>query len=910
MYASPLTIGTVIDLYNSPVALGSFSYSQTGDSGNGGSIALTSTGGRIILDNGGVRAYAYSVPGRSKTGGDISFNTHSGDISLINSYLYSYSYSYFGNADNGGAISFHTHSGNISLINLNSFSYSSSYLDSSNAGAISFNTDSGTITLTNSDLDSSTSTFGNGGNGGVISFNTNSGTITLTNSDSLSSAYSFKNAGNGGAIFISARGGAIVGSQSTLTSYAVSELGDSGNGGIVTLAANSDISGLTINTIASGGSSGDVTINGSGDLLLDQVNILTAQRIEICPAICPPDPLLPVNLISKGQAGNVTVDSIGNLTFRNSVIQSDSRSDNPAGNISITSPGIISFNNSQIISNTSGGGGAGNISVNADQIWLIGSNTGLFANTQDQRVTLLPGVAFTEVGDSGQLLGAAQTVPTQIQGGAVNAITGSLSDLNDVDLYSIELEGNQTFSATIANSSQVVDTRLFLFNSQGIGVYANDDVSRFNYQSALPASHPLTPANSGTYYLAVTSYPKIPVSPTGEIFDLTNFTAITPPTGTGGTLPLSDWVVDGTDQGNYTINLTGLPGLKPVDLTLPGGTGGNITLTANTLVVTEGAKVSATTEGAGNGGNLFINVADTLTLDGDGTGLFATTALGSSGQGGSIIIDSQQVLMSNGTGIAVDSQGTGNGGSVRLRAGNLTFNDRAFLTATTASGEGGNITLQIDNRLLLLTNSLISATAGGTGNGGNLEIRAGEFIIAVPSENSDIIANAFQGKGGNVTITTQAIFGLGFRPRLTPLSDITASSEFGLQGNVVITTPNVDPSRGIVHLPASVTDASQQISQGCRSGGQAGRFVVIGKGGLPANPGDTIAGDALWEDMREGGTALAQTGGQPSQSTTNSTVQGRSLVPAQGWVIDEKGMVTLVASPHPLACHEQPKPKL
>lgn len=64
-------------------------------------------------------------------------------------------------------------------------------------------------------------------------------------------------------------------------------------------------------------------------------------------------------------------------------------------------------------------------------------------------------------------------------------------------------------------------------------------------------------------------------------------------------------------------------------------------------------------------------------------------------------------------------------------------------------------------------------------------------------ENSNIFANAFTGNGGNVNITTNGIYGLEFRPQLTSLSDIAASSQFGVQGNVTVNTPEIDPSRGL-----------------------------------------------------------------------------------------------------------------
>lgn len=71
-------------------------------------------------------------------------------------------------------------------------------------------------------------------------------------------------------------------------------------------------------------------------------------------------------------------------------------------------------------------------------------------------------------------------------------------------------------------------------------------------------------------------------------------------------------------------------------------------------------------------------------------------------------------------------------------------------------------------------------------------------FIVVPSpegpEGSDITANAAEGRGGRVSITTQGLFGIEFRPQLTPDNDITVSSDIGLDGVFVQNTPGVDPS--------------------------------------------------------------------------------------------------------------------
>jgi len=44
-------------------------------------------------------------------------------------------------------------------------------------------------------------------------------------------------------------------------------------------------------------------------------------------------------------------------------------------------------------------------------------------------------------------------------------------------------------------------------------------------------------------------------------------------------------------------------------------------------------------------------------------------------------------------------------------------------------------------------------------------------------------------------LPTFGVFGIEFRERLTPESDITASFEFGLKGNVTLNVLDVAPSR-------------------------------------------------------------------------------------------------------------------
>ncbi|NEO94610.1 MAG: S-layer family protein, partial [Moorea sp. SIO3G5] len=339
------------------------------------------------------------------------------------------------------------------------------------------------------------------------------------------------------------------------------------------------------------------------------------------------------------------------------------------------------------------------------------------------------------------------------------------------------------------------------------------------------------------------------------------------------------------------------------------GKGGNIKIIeANRFEATDGGNVRTTTEGNKQAGNITLEVRDDITLAGAGSGLFANTTRDSSGDGGNIFVDPRTVTIRDGAKIAVDSQGQGKGGNIELQAGTLTLDNQAELSAETASNQGGNITLTIDELLFLRRNSKISTTAGTAqagGDGGNITINA-PFIIGIRQEDSDITANAFEGNGGNINITTQGIIGLEFRENLTPLSDITASSEFGVDGTVNINAPQIDPSRGLSELPTDVIDVSQLIEKNLCAAGEGSEFIATGRGGLPISPNETLNPNATWDDwriteqpqtrIRKRRSRSRQHQLQINQPQTNKP-KPKQIVEAQGWVIGANGEVILTAHP-------------
>ena len=168
--------------------------------------------------------------------------------------------------------------------------------------------------------------------------------------------------------------------------------------------------------------------------------------------------------------------------------------------------------------------------------------------------------SFTEIADAGNLPATAQ-VTAGI--GLLTEIDGKLSpaDGDGQDMYRIHIDGGGTFSATTVGGVGF-DTELFLFDANGIGVYANDDASGDFAPSTLRANTSLTPISPGDYYLAITQCCSAPVSNDGQIFTIMgpSHRALSGPTGAGGALPVTGYAggfVQTPGGGAYQIFLTG-----------------------------------------------------------------------------------------------------------------------------------------------------------------------------------------------------------------------------------------------------------------------------------------------------------------------------------------------------------------
>lgn len=363
--------------------------------------------------------------------------------------------------------------------------------------------------------------------------------------------------------------------------------------------------------------------------------------------------------------------------------------------------------------------------------------------------------------------------------------------------------------------------------------------------------------------------------------------------------------------------------------------GGDIRIDAETLTVDRGAQILTSAFDTGNAGNIELNVADTLAITGSdprfsarreaviaagnrigvdnpeqlvdpvssASGIFANTTAGSTGNSGNITISGlaepiQNLELSQGGQIAVDSQGTGSGGSLSVLAGDLTLADNARISAASPSGQGGNVSLQVDNLLQMSNNSPITAEASGAADGGNIEIDTG-FLVS--SGNSDIVANAFMGRGGLIQITAEnGVFGLATRSQLTPQGDITAFSQQNpeLDGEVTINTIKINPTQGLLNLPNRPVTA--QVSQVCQANPADNRneFILFGRGGLSDSPNNITNPDTGWEDWGDRpsrDSSLDESNELKFSRDSDKNAILLEIMEARNWIVNASGKIELVA---------------
>ncbi|MDJ0633894.1 MAG: filamentous hemagglutinin N-terminal domain-containing protein [Xenococcaceae cyanobacterium MO_188.B29] len=348
------------------------------------------------------------------------------------------------------------------------------------------------------------------------------------------------------------------------------------------------------------------------------------------------------------------------------------------------------------------------------------------------------------------------------------------------------------------------------------------------------------------------------------------------------------------------------------------GEGGKLTINVENLVIKNGGQVGVGTFDEGNGGIMLINASESIEIFGSGFGfsppgdtyvpvnrssLFARSQ--GAGDGGSFTVNTGDLIVRDGGEVTTSGLASGLAGDLLIN-GNSIFLDNGSISAMSISSAGGNIILEIDDTLTLRDNSTISARAFNNANGGNIEINS-DLIVAFPNQNNDIIANAEEGNGGNIEITTRGIFGIEERPLNPFTNDINASSEFGLDGTININLLDTNPVEGIEDIPRFVIDPDKLVVFSLCSLARDSEFYYTAKGGNTPDPVEirdegVIAVDLVEpvpfgeeEGQRRRGAVLKDTASHKGQRSGGDREDREEIVEAQGWIFHENGVIELVA---------------
>ncbi|MEM9541574.1 MAG: filamentous hemagglutinin N-terminal domain-containing protein [Cyanobacteria bacterium P01_E01_bin.42] len=531
----------------------------------------------------------------------------------------------------------------------------------------------------------------------------------------------------------------------------------------------------------------------------------------------------------EGNAGNITISATETIQFqgedgfgRSSGITSQvaSTAEGNGGEIEITTKILEIFDGARISNSTLGKGDAGNIIVNTTEILHLQGEDRFGVGS-----TIASGVSLLARGDGGEIKITTGTLEL-LDGTVISTNSFGKGNAGNIRINATEilrLQGERSFGRSSGIFSQIIlgegnggevnimTKSLELLDGSFI---STDTIGKGNAGNITINSTEILRLQ-GKNRFGVGSTISSGVAPIGE--------------GNGGEIKIT------------TENLDILDGAIIATTTLRGkGNAGSINISANRLNLTEGSEIQSDTGGNFDvdAGDINLSITDTINIQ--RSGIFASTRLNSTGNGGDIEITTPTLSLQDNATINVNSQGEGIGGDIEIRTNRIDL-DNSQITAETRSTQGGNIELTVRDLLLMRHESKISTTAGTAqagGDGGNITINAENgFIVGPPGEDNDITANAFEGNGGNINITAQEIFGLKFRDELTPRSDITASSEFGLDGTVQLNTLGIDPNNGLTNLPEDQNDP--EVRQGCSQGGaNSSSLNIPGRGGAPDNPDD------------------------------------------------------------------------
>jgi filamentous hemagglutinin family protein len=579
-----------------------------------------------------------------------------------------------------------------------------------------------------------------------------------------------------------------------------------------------------------------------------------------------------------------------------------------SGNLLVNAKEINLYQGGSLNAITFGTGSSGLLTVNADTIVMGGGLTPL---TSPSAII----VNTFGLGNSGVLTVNTRTLD-MVRGGSISSASYRSGKAGSVTVNaseSIFMDGylddnNQRISATINSSILIAEGQLRQLLNLIATPTANAGLVEINTpRLELRNLSSITARNEGTGMGG-----DVKINAEEVLLKADSRVSVFTASGKGGSLELNANLIALSNQSQFSASAGGsgqggtikirtqdlsLINNSTINAIVKDGDAGTISIEAAKTISLDASNIVGNTTGKGNGALIKITTPE---LNLRNQSQISSSSLKSGNAGNIQILSSDRISLDNKSQITNQSAGEGQGGIIELSSRSLSLNNSSQINASTVFSDGGNLNLTITDLLQLRNGSLLNAEAGGAGNGGNISIDS-RFMFG--GGNSDIIANAVLGSGGTVEIKSEGVFGLQYRSVRTAENDITASSQFGLQGSVTINGLNIDPANGINALNTDILDPSQQVSNQCATS-QGSQFIATGRGGIPQSPLKKKATDRPWNDLRVSFPEASPTKSAQHlithQASLPTTVQ--PIVEATALQVDESGTIVLVA-PNPIASH-------
>ena len=518
------------------------------------------------------------------------------------------------------------------------------------------------------------------------------------------------------------------------------------------------------------------------------------------------------SISADAQAGNITINTSENVNINNSIISNEvlfgARGN--AGEVIINTNSLSVVGAGLISTGTFGQGNAGSLIVNAKNNINIDSEgiTGLPGNTPGG----LSSAVFPGALGGGGFVRINTESLSLTNGGQISASTFGQGNAGSVDIVTenkITIDGenaaglpsgaiSQVFPGAVGNGGDVNITTESLSLANGGQISAST----------------LGQGNAGSININVNNRINID----GENLD-----------GLPGGI-----ITDGTLPTDFS---TGIPS-SISSAVFPGaiGEGGFVRINTDSLSLTNGGQIAASTLGQGNAGLVTITARDQITIDGESfdgipsnlsTGVFGQAT----GNSGGIRIESNSLTLTNGGVVLGNTLGPGiagdiiirvkdsitiNGSTQRNRSGILSnafinngnggdinvFTNKLSIDSSgtievgnidslginaTGTGQPGNINIQVNSLELTNEASINAATQSETGNTAIINLQVTEDIIL--RDNTFISARALENANGG-TLDINARFIIGF-PSNGNGNDIIATAERGEGGNITINARQV-----------------------------------------------------------------------------------------------------------------------